>query len=134
MSNTSYLMENPAEADRLEAKTDASTTERLLALVGLPEGVRALDAGAGTGAVARVMSRMVGPSGVVVALDQSTERLKHGRRLARDAGVENLTFMRADLSEDPLPLDHFDFVWCRFVFEYLQDPDRVLANLVRSTR
>ena len=56
MSRSSYLMENPAEASRLEAKTDPAVTERLLSWAGVAAGMRALDAGAGTGAVARVMS------------------------------------------------------------------------------
>lgn len=127
-------MEHASEAERLEAKTEASVTERLLSLVGLSGGMRALDAGAGTGAVARVMSRLVGPSGSVVALDRSVERLGHGERLAREAGTENLTFMTADLEAGPIDAPPFDFVWCRFVFEYLANPDRALTNLVASTR
>ena len=52
-----YLMESPEEADRLEAKTDAALSERLLRQAGLTTGMRVLDAGAGTGAVARVMRK-----------------------------------------------------------------------------
>jgi ubiquinone/menaquinone biosynthesis C-methylase UbiE len=127
-------MESPNEGERLEAKTEAAVTERLLSLVGLCPGMRALDAGAGTGAVARVMSRLVGLSGTVVAADQSVERLEQGRQLARQARLENLTFLRADLDAGPIPAPPFDFVWCRFVFEYLRDPDQALTNLVASTR
>jgi SAM-dependent methyltransferase len=96
--------------------------------------MRGLDAGAGTGAVARVMSRLVGATGSVVAVDQSGERLEHGRRLAQESGIENLTFLRADIEAGPIHAPPFDFVWCRFVFEYLRDADRALANLVASTR
>ena len=134
MGHSKYLMEHASEAERLEAKTETSVSERLLSLVGLAQGMRALDAGAGTGAVARVMSRLVGPSGGVVAVDQSVERLEHGRRLAEEAGIDNLTFMSADLEAGPIHAPPFDFVWCRFVFEYLGAPDRALANLVASTR
>jgi ubiquinone/menaquinone biosynthesis C-methylase UbiE len=134
VSGSTYLMENGSEAERLEAKTEAHVTERLLSLAGLSPGMRALDAGAGTGAVARVMSRMVGSSGSVVAADRSAERLQHGQELARQAGIENLAFLTVDLEEGSIQAPPFDFVWCRFVFEYLRDPDRTLANLVASTR
>lgn len=128
----SYLMESPHEAERLEAKTKANDSIEQLQLVGLEHGMRALDAGAGTGAVARVMARMVGPTGTVVALDQSTTRLEAGRELA--AGIDNLEFQQADLYDTHLQGESFDLVWSRFVFEYLAQPDRALAELVRITK
>jgi ubiquinone/menaquinone biosynthesis C-methylase UbiE len=129
-----YLMESTREAERLEAKTDAEETRRQLRLVGLGTGMRALDAGAGTGAVARVMSELVGPAGMVVALDGSGPRLAHGRRLAEAAGLANIAFLEGDLEDEPRQPGAFDLVWCRFVLEYLAEPDRVLARLVRWAR
>jgi SAM-dependent methyltransferase len=93
-----------------------------------------LDAGGGTGAVARVMSRVVGPSGKVVVLDRSADRLREGRRLALLEGCSNISFVRADLEQLPDLGGTFDFVWCRFVFEYLANPDLVFENLVRAAR
>jgi SAM-dependent methyltransferase len=130
----SYLMESVDEARRLEEKTDAEAVRARLRLVGLDEGMRALDAGAGTGAIARVMAELVGGRGAVVAFDASKERLEHGRRLAAERGIDNLTFVEGDLYAPSLPAASFDFVWCEFVFEYLADPDRALAQLVRLVR
>jgi ubiquinone/menaquinone biosynthesis C-methylase UbiE len=129
-----YLMESPDEAERLEAKTDPQTTDRLLARTGLGPGMRALDAGAGTGAVARRMSRIVGAQGSVVALDRSEARLDYGARLAAAEGCDNLRFARADLECDELPHAPYDYVFCRFVFEYLQDADAALERLTRAVR
>ena len=53
---SSYAMENPQEAERLESKTDARLALEQLALVGLAEGMTVLDAGSGTGAVARALT------------------------------------------------------------------------------
>jgi SAM-dependent methyltransferase len=130
-----YLMESPEEGARLEMKTDTRLTERLLRLVGLREGMRALDVGAGTGAVARVMSRVVGASGSVVALDRSRERIEQGRHLANAPEFSNLSFVSADLEREALsPRGSYDFVWCRFVFEYLAAPDAALSNLVGAAK
>jgi len=131
---TPYLMESTDEAARLEAKTDAAFTERLLQRVGLREGMRALDAGAGTGAVARVMGRIVGPEGSVVAMDRSEDRLAFGRIRARELGVHNVAFERGDLETGDIPGGPYDLAWCRFVFEYLREPDAALEHLVRQVK
>ena len=121
-------MESAEESERLEAKTSADETRRQLSLVGLAPGMRALDAGAGTGAVAREMAGLVGPRGSVVAFDASRERAAAGelRALAR-----NLEFVTGDLYAPPLVSASFDFIWCRFVFEYLADPDSVMQQFKR---
>jgi len=128
-----YIMESKTEGSRLEKKTDPVETERQLRLVGLKPGMKALDAGAGTGAVARVMAKLVGSRGEVVAFDASESRLQQGEKLADAAGLKNIFFKSGDILSPPFPSESFDFVWCRFVFEYLSDPDTAmdkLANLV----
>lgn len=127
-------MESPQEARRLEQKTRPEETERQLRLVGLQSGMKALDAGCGSGAVARVMSKIVGPEGWVTASDRSLERLDFARNVATRDGNDNLTFVEADLVKGPIANSAFDFVWCRFVFEYLDQPDVALQNLVQATK
>jgi ubiquinone/menaquinone biosynthesis C-methylase UbiE len=129
-----YLMENQNEWQRLEQKTDARESWRELRLTGLAEGMTALDAGGGTGAVGRVMAQVVGGNGHVTVLDQSAERLAHGERLAGAEKLTNISFTRRDLELPPAQEQAFDYIWSRFVFEYLPRPDLVLANLVRATR
>lgn len=129
-----YAMESATEAERLEGKTQEAVTRDHLGRVGLTEGMRALDAGAGTGAVARTMAAIVGPRGEVTAFDASAERLAHGSSLPEAKALPNLRFVVGDLYAPPLPPSSFDFVWSRFVFEYLEDPDRVLAQLISLTR
>jgi ubiquinone/menaquinone biosynthesis C-methylase UbiE len=126
-----YLMESAGEAARLEAKTDARLTRKLLRLTRLRQGQDSLDAGAGTGAIARVMAQMVGASGTVVALDGSPDRLLQGRRLVQEGGV---AFVAGDLRKPPLKEGSFDYVWCRFVFEYLDNPDLVFDELLRLVK
>ena len=128
-----YLMENEREADRLEAKTDAGFSRRLLKEAGLKNGMRALDAGAGTGAVAREMSTLVGKKGCAFALDASHDRLSAGKLLARSKR-RRLHFLQGDLSSIPLRTGSLDFIWSRFVFEYLSNPDEVLGELTRLLR
>jgi ubiquinone/menaquinone biosynthesis C-methylase UbiE len=134
MSAPAYLMENPLEVERLESKTDAAATREQLRLVGVREGMRVLDAGSGTAAVAREIARAVGPTGAVVALDASRERSSHGALEARRRRCGNLSALQGDAYAPPLRSSSFDLVWSRFLFAYLERPDAVLAELVRVTR
>src|SRR6266498_4408883 len=78
-----YLMENPREPERLEAKTDLALAEEQLRWAGLRSGMRALDVGCGSGAVTRVMARLTSPADTI-GVDQSQERLAEARRLAAE--------------------------------------------------
>jgi ubiquinone/menaquinone biosynthesis C-methylase UbiE len=126
-------MESEGEAARLEAKTDAEAARAQLLLTGLAPGMRALDVGAGTGAVARVMAELVGPSGGVVAIDGAPARLAAGRELARACG-DRLALCAGDVYQLPIEDRSVDFVWSRFLFEYLQRLDDALAELKRVVR
>ncbi|MDH3625458.1 MAG: methyltransferase domain-containing protein [Myxococcales bacterium] len=132
MTMTEYIMESPDEGLRLEKKTDDEFTRRLLAAVGTRAGMCVLDAGAGTGAVARVMSDLVGVSGSVTALDISKTRLAEGKRRAE--GVRNLVFHHGDVIHSGLEQGAFDLVWCRFVLEYLPNPQLAVTELVKLAK
>jgi ubiquinone/menaquinone biosynthesis C-methylase UbiE len=125
-----YAMENDREAERLEKKTDERATIHQLQLTGLLPGMRGLDAGAGTGAVARTMAKLVGPQGSATAMDMSQERLRSGEQIAREDGLTNVSFVEGDLYSPPLPANSLDYIWSRFVFEYLSDPPRALTSLI----
>jgi ubiquinone/menaquinone biosynthesis C-methylase UbiE len=121
-----YLMENPEEAERLEMKTDLDKTRRQLLWAGLKQEMRALDLGCGSGIVSNLIAELVGESGHVLGVDGSKERVDFAQR--RYGERETLGFSVC-LFEDLGKLDDgFDFIWSRFVFEYLADPEPVLEQ------
>lgn len=127
-----YFMDSAREGNRLEAKTDHALAERQLRWAGLQPGMRALDVGCGTGAVARVMASIAGP-GLVTAFDASAARLEQGRQLAERDGL-SLDFVRGDVLALPFAGATFDLTWARFLFEYLAQPRQALAEMIRVTR
>ncbi len=131
---TRYAMENPEEVRRLERKTDADAALAQLALVGLAPGMSVLDAGSGSGAVARAIGGAVGPAGRVVALDSSAARSSAGAALARLRRSGNVEFVVGEVDTPPLREASFDLVWSRFLFGYLADPDHALARLAALAR
>lgn len=124
-----YLMESALEARRLEAKTDATLVRDRLRMVGVKRGMRLLDAGAGSGAVSRVMCDMVGDTGRVFALDRSAERAAVADHLALEASIGNLHVVTGDVYDSPLRRGSFDLVWAEFLVEYLDDPQRAVVAM-----
>jgi len=127
-----YLMENPREVERLELKTDRAVAEEQLLWAGLRPQMTALEVGCGSGAVTRVMAR-VAASKIVVGIDQSPQRVVEAGRLAASENLQ-IEFKAGDVYSLPLPDNQFDFVWSRFLFQYLRQPEQAFNELVRVTR
>jgi 2-polyprenyl-6-hydroxyphenyl methylase/3-demethylubiquinone-9 3-methyltransferase len=102
-------------------------TERLRVLEELlPEREtdrRWLDAGCGTGTIARWLARERGAN--VVAIDASTEML------ANAEVFQGVTYLEGDIRHIDAPGEWFDGVVCSSVLEYLERPQSALRELAR---
>jgi len=141
MAKPQYLMEGESEWQRLVVKGDTESTAAQLLATGLGQnpraGFHAIDAGCGAGFVSRIMSQLLAeshPSSRLTMLDTAASRLEHAKqRLVKDSHVEAVT-VECDLSDIPLADNSADYVFCRFVFEYLADPKAVFEELLRVTK
>jgi SAM-dependent methyltransferase len=104
-----------------------SITRRLLDLIGVGEGWRCLDAGAGAGSVARMLARRVGPTGRVLATDLDT-------RLLEELTCSNVEVRRHDLLTDPLPQAAFDLVHARHLLMHLPARLTAIHHLISAAR
>jgi ubiquinone/menaquinone biosynthesis C-methylase UbiE len=132
ISTPRYFMDSLHEAERLERKTDPYIVGRHLLTSGLRLGMRALDVACGSGSITRMMARIVG-SHLVTGVDASEDRLAYARL---QAGYDRLDvdFKRGSAEELPFPDGHFDYTHARFLFQYLEQPEKVLREMVRVTR
>lgn len=96
---------------------------------GLKTGERVLDLGAGPGFAAMDLAQRVGPGGRVLALEQSGAYVQAGRDMAQSRGLVQLDLRQHNLLHDPLPQEHFDLIWCRWVAMFLPDLDALLDPL-----
>jgi len=87
-----------------------------------------LDAGCGIGEVAR---ELAAAGADVVALDRSAATV--AAAAARDDGG-SVRYVTGDVSALDFPDASFDAVRCERVLQHVDDPDRVIAELVRVTR
>ncbi len=124
-----FTHEEKTERERLaaiEAGCDPITIE-CLEKIGVADGWRRLEVGAGGGSMAEWLCRAVGPSGRVVATDLQTKFLE-----AIDA--PNLEVHRHDITEEDLEPDAFDLVLARKVLEHLPNPSAALRRMAAAVR
>jgi ubiquinone/menaquinone biosynthesis C-methylase UbiE len=116
-----------AERDRLNSLTrlyDATTID-LCEQVGVGDGWRCAELGAGTGSVAQLLAERVGPTGQVLAVDLDTRFLEPLRS-------SSLHVRQMDIAAESLPEGAFDLVHARLLLEHLPQRDDVLVGLVRA--
>jgi SAM-dependent methyltransferase len=110
----------------LEEYHDPLTVGQLDA-IGVGEGWRCLDVGAGGGSVTRMLAERVGSTGSVLAVDLDTSLLDE---LASD----RVEVRRHDLLSDELPLAEFDLVHARLLLMFLSPRLGALQRLVSAAR
>jgi len=101
------------------------------ALAELKAGETVLDLGSGGGIDVLLSAKRVGPTGKVYGLDMTDEMLALARENQREAGVENVEFMKGEIEEVPLPADSVDVIISNCVINLSADKDRVLAEAFR---
>jgi SAM-dependent methyltransferase len=127
----SYVVPNSWEHARqrlelLEACYDPASFKRASAL-GVREGWRCLDAGAGHGSFARWLGARVGAAGRVVAADLDTRLLQH-------ITETNIEIRQMDLVSGQLPCGEFDFIHTRLVLMHIPAREQVLGRLCAVLR
>ena len=106
---------------------------RLLATLAPQPGERLLDVGCGAGGAARVLARIVGPTGAVIGVDNSATMIGVAER--RAAGLElPVAYQVADGHHLPFADASFDACTSSGAFEVVDYPRRVLAEMARVVR
>ncbi|MEX0732622.1 MAG: bifunctional demethylmenaquinone methyltransferase/2-methoxy-6-polyprenyl-1,4-benzoquinol methylase UbiE [Aquisalimonadaceae bacterium] len=101
----------------------------------LRPGHRVLDLAAGTGDLARLMARKVGPEGRVVMSDINEAMLAQGRSRLLDEGLTgNIEYVLADAEKLPFPDNYFDRVTIAFGLRNVTNKPAALAEVHRVLR
>ena len=103
----------------------------LVEAAGLRGAERVLDLGCGAGHTGLALAPRAAE---VVAVDLTPEMLEVAAGLARERGLANVTFERADVAALPFPENSFDLVATRFAAHHFAAPDRALAEAARVLR
>jgi SAM-dependent methyltransferase len=101
------------------------------AVAALNEGETVLDLGSGGGLDVLLSARRVGPTGKAYGLDMTDEMLELAREHARDAGAENVEFLKGEIEAIPLPDASVDVIISNCVINLSGDKPQVLREAAR---
>lgn len=119
---------------RLRGEVFVALTETMLDLVNIQVGDRVLELAAGTGELAVMTARRVGPSGFVLATDISTSMLNQAAETAREAGVSNIETRIMDAENLDVAPNSFNAVLCRSALMLFPEAGKALpVCTVRSS-
>ena len=101
------------------------------ALAELHAGETVLDLGSGGGIDVLLSAGRVGPAGKAYGVDMTDEMLALANENKRQAGVENVEFLKGEIENIPLPADSVDVVISNCVINLSADKDQVLREAFR---
>jgi SAM-dependent methyltransferase len=101
------------------------------ALAELKPGETVLDLGSGGGIDVLLSARRVGPTGKAYGLDMTDDMLALARKNQKEAGVENVEFLKGEIENIPLPDNSVDVIISNCVINLSADKDRVLREAFR---
>jgi ubiquinone/menaquinone biosynthesis C-methylase UbiE len=104
------------------------------AVAELHTGETVLDLGSGGGIDVLLSARRVGPSGKAYGLDMTDEMLELARRNQREAGVQNVEFLRGTIEDIPLPDDSVDVIISNCVINLSANKSLVFREAARVLR
>ncbi len=104
------------------------------AVAELHEGETVLDLGSGGGIDVLLSARRVGSTGKAYGVDMTDEMLELARRNQREAGVENVEFLKGTIEQVPLTDDSVDVVISNCVINLSADKPAVFREAARVLR
>lgn len=117
-----------------EEREREERTDLLLPELALKPGMVVADIGAGTGYIARRMAALVGPMGVVYAVDVQPEMIRMLQSLSAKAGLAQVKPVLGAADDVRLPAASVDLAIMVDVYHELEFPREVLASIVRALK
>ncbi len=98
----------------------------------VPDGLRVVDAGTGTGMLLPWLSALVGPEGEVVAVENSARMVKRAK--ARAKQLDNVEVRRGMIEDLPIPDGWADIVLLSLSLGHTKDAEDAATRCVRALR
>jgi SAM-dependent methyltransferase len=116
------------------ARSVSRETDRLAAALELAPASRVADVGAGDGAYSIELASRIVPAGHVFATEIDGEAVASIREAAADAGLGNITVIRAAEESTNLPPGCCDAAFLRGVYHHIGRPAETNASLLDAVR
>ncbi|MEZ5500069.1 MAG: methyltransferase domain-containing protein [Steroidobacteraceae bacterium] len=96
---------------------------------GFTVGQSLLDLGCGPGYATLDLAEIVGPDGMVIAVERSQRFLDALQKAASTRGLGNIRMIEQDVTELDLGHATLDGAWCRWLLSFVHDPQTVVRHL-----
>lgn len=127
--NAKEYFDNAADTwdDRFYTPRLLSFLEKVAPQFGIETGQKVLDVGTGTGVLIPHLTKAVGPSGSVTAIDFS-DKMVHICN-AKYASIKNVNIKVGNIEDAAFPEEYFDAVICFGVFPHVDHKEKALQNI-----
>jgi SAM-dependent methyltransferase len=106
-------------------------TDRMIELAGIKPGDNVLDIATGIGDPAIDAAKIVRPTGYVLAVDLSQQRLVAARRRVKEQGLENLVeFIESDIETMEFPSSRFNAILSKWGLMFFAHLERLLGRIL----
>ena len=93
---------------------------------------KVLEVGCGTGQLSIYFS--LGTNNQIVAFDPTIQSLNLAKNFAKKNNITNIEFVNADIFDDVLVENYFDFVWCNGVLHHTKDPYKAFQIVSKALK
>ena len=93
---------------------------------------KVLEVGCGTGQLSIYFS--IGSNNNIVGFDPTLNSLKLAKNFAIKNNISNIDFVNADIFDDVLADNYFDFIWCNGVLHHTKDPYKAFQIVSKSLK
>lgn len=100
----------------------------ILNLLGLRKGMKIIEVGCGTGALARKLALWLENDTAIVGLDRDTNYIEYARKKATEKGLSNLSFIEGDALHLPFEDNSFDASLSHTVIEHVPNREFLLEQ------
>jgi len=110
------------------------STDKIMEVIGINEGMKVGEVGAGGGRVIVRVARRVGPNGRVYANDITASALKYMRDRVKRERIANMEVIEGSLTDPCFPEATLDVVFLTNTYRHLDKPIKVLKNIIPSLK
>lgn len=135
--NSEYILGiNQTELERLEFQHSVwkNATDNFFDRINIQKGWKCLDVGAGPGLVTTDIRERVGDAGEVTALEPSEFYLSYFKDKCKINNWNNIKFLLGNLEELSLEKEYYDFIFLRWVIDFVPGPEKFLLKLLVSLK
>ena len=111
----------------LEKGNNNGLTSKFKKFVGFNKNI--LEVGCGTGQLSNYFA--IGTNNSVIGLDPTIESLELASKFSKKNNINNVEYVNADIFDDVLNDNFFDFIWCNGVLHHTKNPYRAFEILIK---